>query len=81
MSPAAGQRSTAIPASAYMSIGEVLGKLRPDFPDVTISKIRFLESEGLVEPQRTPSGYRKFTSEDSAASATSSAPNVTTTCR
>ena len=64
MSPAAGQRSTAIPASAYMSIGEVLGKLRPDFPDVTISKIRFLESEGLIVPQRTPSGYRKFTSED-----------------
>lgn len=47
-----------------MSIGEVLGKLRPDFPDVTISKIRFLESEGLIEPQRTPSGYRKFTSDD-----------------
>lgn len=47
-----------------MSIGEVLAKLRPDFPDVTISKIRFLESEGLVEPQRTPSGYRKFSHED-----------------
>jgi DNA-binding transcriptional MerR regulator len=47
-----------------MSIGEILGKLRPDFPDVTISKIRFLESEGLVEPERTPAGYRKFTHED-----------------
>src|ERR1700754_4351385 len=47
-----------------MSIGEVLTKLRPDFPDVTISKIRFLEAEGLVEPQRTPSGYRKFNHED-----------------
>ncbi|MGN6332650.1 MAG: transcriptional regulator FtsR [Motilibacteraceae bacterium] len=47
-----------------MSIGEVLGALRPDFPDVTISKIRFLESEGLVEPQRTASGYRKFSHED-----------------
>jgi DNA-binding transcriptional MerR regulator len=47
-----------------MSIGEVLAKLRPDFPDVTISKIRFLEAEGLVEPQRTPSGYRKFNHED-----------------
>jgi DNA-binding transcriptional MerR regulator len=56
--------SAAVPARAYMSIGEVLAKLRPDFPDVTISKIRFLESEGLVEPQRTPSGYRKFTHED-----------------
>ncbi|MQA82294.1 MAG: MerR family DNA-binding transcriptional regulator [Streptosporangiales bacterium] len=47
-----------------MTIGEVLAKLRPEFPDVTISKIRFLESEGLVEPDRTPSGYRKFTYAD-----------------
>ncbi|HLZ38212.1 MAG TPA: MerR family transcriptional regulator [Mycobacteriales bacterium] len=46
------------------TIGEVLAQLRPDFPDVTISKIRFLESEGLVEPQRTPSGYRKFSTAD-----------------
>jgi DNA-binding transcriptional MerR regulator len=53
-----------VPARAYLSIGEVLGKLRGDFPDITISKIRFLESEGLIEPQRTPSGYRKFTSVD-----------------
>jgi DNA-binding transcriptional MerR regulator len=52
--------ASAAPARAYLSIGEVLGKLRPEFPDVTISKIRFLESEGLVEPQRTSSGYRKF---------------------
>ena len=43
-----------------MSIGEVLSQLRPDFPDVTISKIRFLESEGLISPERTSSGYRKF---------------------
>jgi DNA-binding transcriptional MerR regulator len=56
--------SAAVPARAYMSIGEVLARLRSDFPDVTISKIRFLEAEGLVEPQRTPSGYRKFTTED-----------------
>ena len=54
----------AVPARAYLSIGEVLGKLRGDFPDITISKIRFLESEGLIEPQRTPSGYRKFTGID-----------------
>lgn len=53
-----------VSARAYLSIGEVLGKLRGDFPDVTISKIRFLESEGLIEPQRTPSGYRKFTTVD-----------------
>ncbi|MDH6109014.1 DNA-binding transcriptional MerR regulator [Kitasatospora sp. MAP12-15] len=43
-----------------LSIGAVLAFLRDDFPEVTISKIRFLEAEGLVEPQRTPSGYRKF---------------------
>jgi DNA-binding transcriptional MerR regulator len=54
----------AVPARAYLSIGEVLNRLRGDFADITISKIRFLESEGLIEPQRTPSGYRKFTSSD-----------------
>ncbi|MBW3614410.1 MAG: MerR family transcriptional regulator, partial [Actinobacteria bacterium] len=43
-----------------MSIGEVLALLRPEFPDLTISKIRFLESQGLLDPERTPSGYRKF---------------------
>ena len=47
-----------------MSIGEVLAQLRPEFPDVTISKIRFLEDQGLVEPERSPSGYRKFTPAD-----------------
>lgn len=46
------------------SIGSVLNQLRDEFPEVTISKIRFLEAEGLVEPQRTPSGYRKFSPED-----------------
>jgi DNA-binding transcriptional MerR regulator len=49
-----------------MSIGEVLGQLRSDFPDVTISKIRFLEAEGLIEPERTSSGYRKFSRDDVA---------------
>lgn len=44
----------------YLSIGEVLAQLLEEFPDVTISKIRFLESQGLIEPERTPSGYRKF---------------------
>ncbi|MCR3718268.1 MULTISPECIES: transcriptional regulator FtsR [Prauserella salsuginis group] len=47
-----------------LSIGAVLAQLRKDFPGVTISKIRFLESEGLVRPARTPSGYRQFTSAD-----------------
>ncbi|MDF3142068.1 MULTISPECIES: MerR family transcriptional regulator [unclassified Streptomyces] len=50
--------------SRLMSIGTVLNALREEFPDITISKIRFLESEGLVEPQRTPSGYRKFSARD-----------------
>src|ERR687886_1404643 len=49
---------------ASMSIGEVLTTLRPDFPDVTISKIRFLEEQGLIDPERTPSGYRKFAHRD-----------------
>jgi DNA-binding transcriptional MerR regulator len=46
--------------AALMSIGEVLEHLRGEFPDVTISKLRFLEAEGLVEPRRTPAGYRKY---------------------
>jgi DNA-binding transcriptional MerR regulator len=50
--------------SGLMSIGTVLNVLRDEFPEVTISKIRFLESEGLIEPQRTPSGYRKFSPGD-----------------
>lgn len=54
------------PAFTGMSIGAVLDLLRPDFPDVTISKIRFLEAEGLVTPERTASGYRRFTAYDCA---------------
>jgi DNA-binding transcriptional MerR regulator len=54
------------PAGEGLSIGAVLGRLRPDFPDVTISKIRFLESEGLIQPARTASGYRQFTPADVA---------------
>jgi DNA-binding transcriptional MerR regulator len=45
---------------SHLSIGEVLSLLQGEFPDVTISKIRFLESQGLLDPERTPSGYRKF---------------------
>ena len=48
----------------YLSIGDVLSLLRQEFPDVTISKIRFLESQGLVNPERSPSGYRKFYERD-----------------
>ncbi|MCF2128160.1 MerR family transcriptional regulator [Strepomyces sp. STD 3.1] len=50
--------------SGLMSIGTVLNVLRDEFPDISISKIRFLESEGLVEPRRTPAGYRKFSAHD-----------------
>ncbi|MEV5321216.1 MerR family transcriptional regulator [Streptomyces sp. NPDC052687] len=55
---------TAAAGTGLMSIGTVLNVLREEFPEVTISKIRFLESEGLIEPQRTPSGYRKFSAGD-----------------
>ena len=56
------QRTTA--ERPYLSIGEVLGLLLEEFPDITISKIRFLESQGLIVPERTASGYRKFYDDD-----------------
>ena len=61
MSPTNGRGS-----GAHLSIGEVLAELRDEFPDITISKIRFLESQGLIDPERTPSGYRKFYDQDLA---------------
>jgi len=48
----------------HLSIGEVLSSLQDEFPDVTVSKIRFLESQGLIDPERTPSGYRRFYAPD-----------------
>ncbi len=51
-------------AGELIGIGELLGRLQPDFPDISISKIRFLESEGLVSPARTASGYRKYSEND-----------------
>jgi len=63
--PSGGAGSgTAAADSRLMSIGTVLNMLREEFPEVTISKIRFLESEGLIVPRRTPSGYRKFSADD-----------------
>jgi len=53
-----------MPTRNYQSIGEVLVAVKTEFPDITISKIRFLEAEGLIEPERTPSGYRKFYVDD-----------------
>jgi len=55
---------SAQPARAYLGIGEVIARLRAEFPDVSVSKIRFLESEGLIEPARSPSGYRRFDEAD-----------------
>jgi DNA-binding transcriptional MerR regulator len=49
-----------VAGAEHVSIGDVLDQLRPEFDDITISKIRFLESQGLIDPERTPSGYRKF---------------------
>ncbi len=56
-SPAGGSR-------ARMNIGQVLDQLRADYPGITIPKIRFLEDKGLIKPERTPSGYRKFSTDD-----------------
>ena len=53
-----------VPSGAAVSIGDVLDQLRPEFADITISKIRFLESQGLIDPERTASGYRKFSPAD-----------------
>ncbi len=65
-SPASYRRSDQRSSEPLMTIGEVLSHLRDEFPDTTISKLRFLEAEGLVEPQRTPSGYRKYSWDDVA---------------
>ncbi len=53
-----------VEASTRFSIGEVLRELQGEFPELTVSKIRFLESEGLISPERSPSGYRKFSPAD-----------------
>jgi DNA-binding transcriptional MerR regulator len=60
----ATSRDKSAPSSAVLTIGDVLSHLRADFPDLTISKIRFLEDAGLIRPERTPSGYRKFSGAD-----------------
>jgi DNA-binding transcriptional MerR regulator len=55
---------SAEPARAYLGISEVIAQLRDEFPDISVSKIRFLESEGLIQPARSPSKYRKFDAAD-----------------
>jgi DNA-binding transcriptional MerR regulator len=61
-----GRKAGQADATGTMSIGEVLGILKPEFPDITVSKIRFLEGAGLVQPDRSASGYRKFSEDDVA---------------
>jgi DNA-binding transcriptional MerR regulator len=56
--------SSAQPARGYLGISEVLAQLRAEFPDISVSKIRFLETEGLITPARAPSGYRRFAAAD-----------------
>jgi DNA-binding transcriptional MerR regulator len=63
---ASGRQAEQTGSSGTMSIGEVLGILKPEFPDITVSKIRFLEGAGLVQPDRSASGYRKFSEDDVA---------------
>jgi hypothetical protein len=58
--------STVQEVTGLFGIGEVLAQLRPEFPDATVSRIRFLESEGLIQPARSPSGYRRFNASDVA---------------
>lgn len=55
---------SAQPVRGYLGISEVLAQLRPDFADISVSKIRFLETEGLISPARSPSGYRRFCAAD-----------------
>jgi DNA-binding transcriptional MerR regulator len=62
----AGREGQPSGVTGTMSIGEVLGILKPEFPDITVSKIRFLEGAGLVQPDRSASGYRKFSEDDVA---------------
>jgi DNA-binding transcriptional MerR regulator len=64
--PGPGQDAGQSGITGTMSIGEVLGILKPEFPDITVSKIRFLEGAGLVQPDRSASGYRKFSEDDVA---------------
>ncbi|MFL6065671.1 MAG: MerR family transcriptional regulator, partial [Friedmanniella sp.] len=61
-----GREAEQSAVTGTMSIGEVLGILKPEFPDITVSKIRFLEGAGLVQPDRSASGYRKFSEDDVA---------------
>jgi len=77
---ARGLEGNPVVGRAHLSIGEVLSLLHEEFPDVTISKIRFLESQGLVDPERTPSGTGSFTSPTSSVCAGSCASKGMPSC-
>ncbi|WP_375404973.1 MerR family transcriptional regulator [uncultured Amnibacterium sp.] len=64
MSAALPDRRDPAPATGTISIGQVLARLEPDFPELSPSKLRFLEDRGLIQPARTASGYRSFSSVD-----------------
>lgn len=64
MTPGAARPGAEEPASGLMNIGQVLELLRPEHPTISIPKIRFLEEQGLVSPERTPAGYRKYSHAD-----------------
>ena len=66
-----GRTSGSRASAANVGIGQVLAELRQDFPDISPSKIRFLEAEGLIQPQRAESGYRRFAARDIERLATS----------
>ena len=60
----AGMSGEGSPGGPLIGIGEVLTRLEGEFPEITVSKLRYLESQGLVSPERTPSGYRRFSADD-----------------
>lgn len=64
MSTALPERREPATATGVISIGQVLSKLEPDFPELSPSKLRFLEDRGLIHPARTASGYRSFSASD-----------------
>ena len=77
-------RPDAVPAArpaGRLGIGEVVAALEAEFPGVTASKVRFLEERGLVLPERTSAGYRRFRPEDGTGSGSSSPCSATTSCR
>jgi DNA-binding transcriptional MerR regulator len=53
-----------MPDAGYLTIGKVVKKLQPNYPDLSVSKVRYLEDEGLLNPSRTPGGYRLYSQLD-----------------